>query len=79
MALPTPCQTPGATFRIEIRPERVVCGVDLPDRLDLHEQDARALEGNLHNAIELALAPYFSRRRVTPAAVAVDGDDGSGV
>jgi hypothetical protein len=34
--------------------------VDLPLGLDLTVEQAERLEANLHNAVELALAPFFS-------------------
>ena len=61
MAIMSKCQTPGAMFHTEIGPFRVACAVDCPPGVlaDLSADDARTLEVNLHNALELVLAPYF--------------------
>jgi hypothetical protein len=62
MALATDCQTPGARFYTEIRPMHVSVTVELPFDLHLTEADARLLEANVHNALELVLAPHFNRQ-----------------
>jgi len=59
MAIATPCQTDGAIFATEIKARQIVVGVGLPFDLDLSEVQAEVLEANLHNALELVLAPYF--------------------
>jgi len=59
MAIATPCQTDGAIFVTEIKARQIVVGVGLPFDLDLSEAQAETLEANLHNALELVLAPYF--------------------
>lgn len=59
--MPTRCQTPGAVFHIAISERSVSAIVDLPCALDLTEEGAAILEANIHNAMELALAPYFGR------------------
>jgi len=61
MAQETPCQTPGATYHILIEDQAITVGVDLPQPLSLSEDQARLLEANLHNAVELALAPLFAQ------------------
>lgn len=63
MAIETTCQTPGAEFATHIRTDGVTVGVALPFDLDLDEEGAALLEANLHNALELVLAPYFTSRR----------------
>lgn len=37
----------------------IACSVDLPFNLKLSKDDAAELEANIHNALELALKPYF--------------------
>ncbi len=61
MAIATPCQTSGAVFTTRIRRDHVLALVQMPEgmRLDLTEAQAETLEANLHNALELVLAPYF--------------------
>lgn len=62
MAEPTACQTPGATFNTWVDPLTVMVSVDLPFALALSEEQAKILEANMHNAVELVLAPYFVGR-----------------
>ena len=64
MANQTPCQTPGSQFHTHISSKRIETTIDLPDSLNLTEAQAELLDINIHNALELALAPYFvgSRR-----------------
>lgn len=59
MAIKTVCQTPGAIFHTKIKPKTIECKVDLPYPLDLTEEQAKLLEANLHNILEIALARYF--------------------
>jgi hypothetical protein len=58
-AVKTKCQTPDAQFNIEINDKSVSVKVELPMKLDLSESEAKLLESNIHNAMELVLAPYF--------------------
>ena len=60
MALATECQTPGAIYHTKITREDVVVRVNLPVPIFLTEEMAERLEINLHNAVELVLAPLFS-------------------
>jgi hypothetical protein len=64
MANQTVCQTPGAQFHIHVSEGFVDCKVDLPEPLKLTEEEAKLLETNLHNALELVLARYFKQRKV---------------
>ncbi len=57
----TKCQTPDAQFHIEVSGKRVGCSIDLPIDLDLTDSEAKLLETNIHNAMELVLAPYFKK------------------
>jgi hypothetical protein len=59
MANSTKCQTPGAIFHTKITTRQISLSVDLPEHLELSEEQAEMLEANLHNAAELVLAPYF--------------------
>lgn len=61
-AVKTPCQTPEAQFHIEIKDKKVSVEVDLPMDLELSEKDAKLLEDNIHNAMELVLARYFENK-----------------
>lgn len=58
MATATPCQTHGAVYGIEIGARQISVTVELPFVLDI-DQIAETLRANLHNAVELVLAPYF--------------------
>ena len=58
-AVKTECQTPEAQFNIEISDNKVSVQVDLPMLLDITEEEAKLLESNIHNVMELVLAPYF--------------------
>lgn len=60
-AVRTECQTPDAQFNIEINDSKVSVEVELPMNLDLTEDEAKLLESNIHNAMELVLAPYFKK------------------
>lgn len=60
-AVKTECQTPDAQFNIEINDSKVSVEVELPMELDLTEDEAKLLEANIHNAMELVLAPYFKK------------------
>lgn len=61
MARETRCLTDGAEFSIKITSDTVSCTVKVPEgmRLVLTEDEAYDLEGLVHNAVELALAPYW--------------------
>lgn len=59
MAEATPCQTPGAVFHTHISPREVRCTVTLPRPLNLTPQQAAEMDTNLHNVVELVLAPHF--------------------
>lgn len=59
MAMSTTCQTSGAQFHTSISSASVEIRVDLPFNLDLTEEQAKILEANLHNVLELVLAPHF--------------------
>lgn len=59
MAIETPCQTPGAQFHISIEARRVTVSVDMPHRFSLTDEQAETLDANLHNAVELVLAPHW--------------------
>lgn len=60
-ALRTPCQTEGAVYEIEISEDEVEVEVKLPFKLELSEEEAKMLENNLHNAVELVLSSYFPK------------------
>ncbi len=63
MAVKTICQTPGAVFHTTINKKTVSCTVDLPTPLNLTESQAQLLDSNIHNAMELVLAPYFTEQK----------------
>lgn len=55
----TVCQTPEAQFHIGVKDKEITCRVELPKSLNLDEKEAKLLETNIHNAMELVLAKYF--------------------
>lgn len=59
MANQTTCQTPGAQFHVHISEDKIEASVDLPMQLNLTEEEAKLLDANIHNALELVLARYF--------------------
>lgn len=64
MARETVCQTPDCVYGISISTRRIRVQVDLPAGLSF--KDRQLLEDNLHNAVELVLAPYFAGRAEPP-------------
>lgn len=61
MATEIACQTPGAEYTITVTPSRVSVEVWCPGQFNVSAAEASLLEDNLHNAVELVLAPYFNR------------------
>lgn len=59
MAIETACQTPGAHYSTYISENRVLTSVYFSSPLKLTGEEAEILEANIHNALELVLAPYF--------------------
>jgi len=58
-AVKTECQTDGAIYDTKISDNKVSITVEIPFDLNLDEKEAKLLEDNLHNALELVLKPYF--------------------
>ncbi len=58
MAIATRCQTPDACYTIEIHESEISVKVETRGRLDLSESEAKLLEANIHNVLELVLRPY---------------------
>lgn len=61
-AMETECQTPDAVYNIKINDKSVLCNVELPFPIELSEEEAKQLESNIHNAMELVLSKYFNKR-----------------
>lgn len=68
MAIETKCQTPGSQFHIGIHDylepdekfqSEIEILIEVSTKLGLDEEGAKLLEANIHNALELVLAPYF--------------------
>ncbi len=55
------CGTPGAIYRTAIKPDKVSLEVELPqdNLLGMSEEEAVALEQEIHNAMEVILAKFF--------------------
>lgn len=60
MAIKTICQVPGQ-FTTKIEEKSVEVKVNLSQQLKLSKSQAKILDANLHNAIELVLAPHFMK------------------
>jgi hypothetical protein len=60
-ALKTKCQTPDAVYNIDISDDKISVVVNLPMKLDITEKEAKILEANIHNAMELVLKTYFNK------------------
>jgi hypothetical protein len=59
-AVKTECQTPGTQYQIDISDKAISVNIELPMKLDIDEEEAKLLESNLHNAIEIVLSKYFT-------------------
>ena len=60
-ALKTKCQTPDTVYNIDISDDKISVVVNLPMKLDITEKEAKILEANIHNAMELVLKTYFNK------------------
>jgi hypothetical protein len=60
-SLKTPCQTPDVNYNIEIGDKVINCQIELPFELDLDEKEAKLLEYNIHNSMEIILSKYFNK------------------
>ncbi len=58
-AIKTKCQTPGVVYKTKIEDRNISIDLSLPKKLDISEEEAKLLEANIHNALELVLAQYF--------------------
>lgn len=58
-ALKTDCMTRGAVYKINVSPTKVSATVELNKHIELDKNQAKQLEKNIHNSIEMVLAPYF--------------------
>lgn len=58
-AVKTECQTKNAVYNTKITDKEVNITIEIPFELKLNEKEAKLLEDNLHNVIELVLKPYF--------------------
>lgn len=60
-AVRTECQTDGAVYKMDISEDNITAVVNLPFELQLDKDEAKLLESNIHNALELVMAPYFKK------------------
>jgi hypothetical protein len=61
-AIASDCMTPDANYKTKVSDGYVSVYVKIPDNVEfaeLDEKESIQLEKNLHNAVELVLAPYF--------------------
>lgn len=59
MATETSCQTDGVVYHTHISNNQILVNVELHKLLNLTKEQAEVLDANIHNALELVLAPYF--------------------
>ncbi len=55
----TPCQTPDAKYNISIKDSVIRCEIELPFDLEIDESEAKILESNIHNSLEIILSKYW--------------------
>ncbi len=58
-ALKTECMTPGVKYHTDISKNNIKIVLDLPEDLKLNNEEAKLLEKNIHNALEIVLAKYY--------------------
>jgi hypothetical protein len=62
MALETACQTPGAVYSTQIHSRGIKAEVRWSENgreVFLTPEQAELLDANIHNVLEIVLAPYF--------------------
>ena len=59
MAIETACQTPGLVYTTQIHDTGLTVVVNFNRVNYFTEDEAEILDANIHNALELVLAPYF--------------------
>jgi len=59
MAYKTSCQTPDAVYSIALKTNSIEVSVKLPNKLSLTKKQAKLLEKNIHNVMEIVLSKYF--------------------
>ena len=62
-ALKTKCQTKGAVYKTKIKSDKIEVDIELPFELELPNSEAKLLEKNIHNMLELVLKPYFINKK----------------
>jgi len=62
-ALKTKCQTGDAVYNTIIKDKNINVDIKIPFILGLSEEEAKLLEANIHNAMELVLKPYFMNKK----------------
>jgi len=60
-ALESKCLTPDSTYNIKTSPSGISASVKFPNEVELPEDDAKQLELNIDNALELALAVFLKK------------------
>lgn len=58
-AIETPCQTPEVNYNTTINDHEIGVTAEMPMDVDLDAQQADTLDRNLHNMMEMVLAPLF--------------------
>lgn len=64
----TPCHTPGAQYHTLMHDHQVGETVDLPPTVTLTPEQAALVDTDMHNVLELVLAPYFRTSALHQAA-----------
>ncbi len=62
-AVKTKCQTAGAVYQTQITENNITVNIKIPFNLDLNKSEAKLLEDNIHNVLELVLAPHFLKKK----------------
>jgi hypothetical protein len=60
-AIKTDCQTKGAIYKTDISEKNINIDIKIPFNINLDKTEAKLLEDNIHNALELVLKPYFMK------------------
>lgn len=63
MAIESPCQTPGTVYETNVSAGEVSVTLTFEHPLSLTGDQIAVLKVNLHNALELVMAPFFGESR----------------
>lgn len=72
-AIETPCQTPEVNYDTTINDHEIGVTAEMPMDVDLDAQQADTLDRNLHNMMEMVLAPLFPPAYEPPHKTGLNG------